>query len=73
AVTDDGELITAEFVEEIVEEEYAKMERFEGDRFADAREIFDECALQDDYPAFLTVPSYTRFLCQSKARQMIDA
>ncbi len=73
AVTDDGELITTESVEEIVDEEYAKMERFEGDRFADAREIFDECALQDHYPAFLTVPSYTRFLCQSKARQMIDA
>lgn len=73
AVTDDGELITAEFVEEIVEEEYAKMERFEGDRFADAREIFDECALQENYPGFLTVPSYTRFLCQSKARQMLDA
>lgn len=73
AVTDEGELITAEFVEDIMEDEFAKMERFEGDRFADAREIFDECALREAYPAFLTVPAYTRFLCQSKAKATIDA
>ncbi|MEE1621711.1 malate synthase A [Zafaria sp. Z1313] len=66
AVTDEGELITREWCGEIVEEEYARMERFEGDRFEDAREIFEECALREDYPAFLTVPAYNRFLCESK-------
>ena len=33
-------------------------DQFEGDRFEDAREIFEECALTDEYPEFLTIPAY---------------
>ncbi|MGJ9403810.1 malate synthase A [Arthrobacter sp. KK5.5] len=69
AVTDEGDLITRHWVQEIVEEEFARMERFEGDRFEDAREIFEECALTDDYPEFLTIPAYDRFLCETKEYQ----
>ncbi|MFB0834670.1 malate synthase A [Arthrobacter halodurans] len=66
AVTDEGELVTRGWVEDLVDEEFSRMERFEGDRFEDAREIFEECALRDEFPEFLTVPAYERFLCESK-------
>lgn len=69
AVTDHGDLVTRHWVEELVDAEFSKMERFEGDRFEDAREIFEECALTDEYPEFLTIPAYERFLCESKDYQ----
>ncbi|MCH7230261.1 malate synthase A [Glycomyces sp. L485] len=63
AVTDTKRVITREWVAELVREEFAAMERFEGDRFDDALAIFAECALGEDYPTFLTLPAYARFLC----------
>ncbi|WP_427016261.1 malate synthase A [Pseudarthrobacter sp. P1] len=68
AITDDGELVTAESVAELVEEEFAKMPRFDEDRFDDAREIFEEVALGTVFPAFLTIPAYARFLRESTDR-----
>ena len=38
------------------------MDRFEGDRFDEAAEIFREVSLQDDCPTFLTIPAYARFV-----------
>jgi len=38
------------------------MPRFDGDRFDCAREIFEEVALGEEFPAFLTIPAYERFL-----------
>ncbi|GER23323.1 malate synthase [Zafaria cholistanensis] len=64
AVTDEGEIITRHWVEELLEQEFSKLERFEDDRFEDAREIFAECALAEEFPAFLTLPAYSRFLCE---------
>ncbi|GAA4366542.1 malate synthase A [Paeniglutamicibacter cryotolerans] len=66
AVTDEGELVTRAWMEELTEEEFEKMDRFEGDRFEDAREIFENCALREDFPTFLTVQAYNRFLHESK-------
>ena len=41
---------------------WAGFDRFEGDRFSDAAELFEDVALGDDFPTFLTVPAYSRYL-----------
>ncbi|WP_411731906.1 malate synthase A [Paeniglutamicibacter sp.] len=71
AVTDRGEIITRHWVEEMLDEEFAKLERFEGDRFADARDIFEEVTLDPAFPAFLTVPAYARFLDGSSEPEIL--
>jgi malate synthase len=38
--------------------EVADAEAFEGDRFADARDLFERVALADDFAEFLTLPAY---------------
>ena len=45
--------ITAERVREVV-----AGEQFEGGRFAEARELFERVALDDDFVEFLTLPAY---------------
>ncbi len=67
AITDTGELISRSWVEDMTEEEFEKLSRFEGDRFEDAREIFEACALREDFPTFLTVQAYNRYLREAKA------
>lgn len=62
AATDDGRTVTRGWVERLLKEEFARLERFEGDRFDDALSVFAECALGEAYPTFLTIPAYTRFL-----------
>ncbi|MGH8882556.1 MAG: malate synthase, partial [Stackebrandtia sp.] len=60
--TDTGRVITRAWVGELVADEFAKLERFGGDRYADALTIFTECALGEDYPTFLTLSAYSRYL-----------
>jgi len=45
-----------------VREAVAGFDRFEGDRYDDAAGLFADVALGDDFPTFLTVPAYSRFL-----------
>lgn len=71
AVTDHGEIVTEQWVRELLEDEFSKLDRFDGDRFEDAREIFEEVALGDEFPTFLTVPAYARFLFEN--RELIAA
>ena len=66
AITDHGDVITREWVDDMLDEEFAKLERFEGDRFADARDIFEEVTLSSEFPAFLTLPAYDRFLHEAR-------
>ncbi|MET4060350.1 malate synthase [Arthrobacter sp. UYP6] len=66
AVTDDGEIITHRWVEELLDEEFTNLQRFDGDRFEDARELFEEVACGEQFPTFLTVPAYARFLHEAK-------
>ncbi|HEX9087590.1 MAG TPA: malate synthase A [Arthrobacter sp.] len=66
AITDKGDVITHEWVEDMLDEEFARLERFEGDRFADARDIFEEVTLTASFPAFLTLPAYDRFLHEAR-------
>lgn len=64
AALDTGEVITRELVERIVEEEYAALrgavgaETFDAGHWADARRLFAESALSEDFPDFLTLPAY---------------
>ncbi|HEY8295633.1 MAG TPA: malate synthase A, partial [Micrococcaceae bacterium] len=64
AITDTGEIVSARWVAELLEEEFGSLPRFDGDRFDHAREIFTEVALQEDFPAFLTLPAYARYLLE---------
>ncbi|MCG2622627.1 malate synthase A [Arthrobacter sp. I2-34] len=74
AVTDHGEIVSDHWVRELLEEEFARMPRFDGDRFDDAREIFEEVALGEEFPAFLTLPAYERFLREKDdAKELIAA
>ncbi len=69
AITNDGEIVTEAWVYELLDEEFAKLPRFDGDRFDDAREIFEEVALGTEFPSFLTVPAYARFLHEALDRE----
>lgn len=60
--TDDGRPITRERVEGLLDELLASLPRAADDRFDDAAELFREVALRDEFPTFLTVPAYTRYL-----------
>ncbi|MBG6224968.1 malate synthase [Arthrobacter sp. CAN_A2] len=62
ALTDDGEVITRERVTDLLDEEFAALARFDGDRFDEAREVFEEVALGSQFPAFLTVTAYSKYL-----------
>ena len=66
AVTDEGEVLTHQWVEELLDEEFAGLQRFDGDRFDDARELFEEVACGEHFPTFLTVPAYARFLHEAQ-------
>ncbi len=60
--TAEGTRITHEWVAELVEQTIAGFARTEGDRFDDAAELFADVALGEDFPTFLTVPAYSRYL-----------
>ena len=62
AITDTGELITYDWVKEMLEEEFTRLPRFDADRFDDALEIFTDVALGEDFPAFLTTSAYANYL-----------
>ncbi|WP_163510030.1 malate synthase A [Fodinicola acaciae] len=53
---DTGETVTRELVEQVVQEELEKL----GDGFDEARNLFVEVALADDFADFLTLPAYER-------------
>jgi malate synthase len=61
-----GQRVTRDLVERIVEEEMAAIrervgqERFAEGRWDDARALFTEVALADDFADFLTLPAYRR-------------
>ncbi|MGM7774529.1 malate synthase A [Arthrobacter sp. KNU-44] len=66
AITDTGELITREWVNDLLDEEFARLERFDDDRFNDARDVFEEVTLSIEFPAFLTLPAYDRYLHEAR-------
>ncbi|TFB47227.1 malate synthase A [Cryobacterium tagatosivorans] len=62
SVTAEGRRIDRPWVEELVAEVFAGLERTPGDRFDDALEVFRTAALEPEFPTFLTVGAYARFL-----------
>jgi malate synthase len=64
-VTDDGTAITREYVEGLIARVLGEVERHDGDRFDDAADVFREVALGADFPAFLTLPAYSRHLVET--------
>lgn len=70
--TEDGTPITREYVEGLITQVLGEVDRpatgsaTGGDRFDDAAEIFREVALGQDFPAFLTLPAYSRYLTETE-------
>lgn len=62
--TDDGTKITREYIEGLITRVLEEVTRTEGDRFDDAAAIFEEVALGEDFPSFLTIPAYNRYLVE---------
>ncbi|WP_374200460.1 malate synthase A [Microbacterium sp. CFH 31415] len=63
--TEDGTPITRDYVERLIAQVLGEVERRDGDRFDDAAEVFREVALGTEFPAFLTLPAYARFLVET--------
>lgn len=61
-VTAEGDTITRPFVEGLLDEVLSEVPRSEGDRFDDAAAVFREVALRPEFPAFLTLPAYAKYL-----------
>ncbi len=60
--TAEGKLITHDLVESLLTEVLAEQPRSQGDRFADAAEVFSTVTLEEHFPTFLTITAYTRYL-----------
>ncbi|HVB44307.1 MAG TPA: malate synthase A [Streptosporangiaceae bacterium] len=61
----DGPQVTRELIEQIINEELAKIaeaygEAYDAAQYAEAVTLFKEVALADDYDEFLTLPAYER-------------
>ncbi|MBO9577913.1 MAG: malate synthase A [Microbacteriaceae bacterium] len=63
ALADDRMPVTRERVEWVIDAELAALPRSADDRLDDAAELLRACALGEDFPPFLTVPAYARYLC----------
>jgi malate synthase len=65
-LADTGEQVTAELVRKVADEVTAEVrteigdDAYEAGRWAEAREVFEEVALADDFVDFLTLPAYER-------------
>src|SRR3954469_7435436 len=63
-LSDTGEQVTAELVRKYADEETDKIRQelgadvYDGDRFKEARDIFEQVSLADDFATFLTLPAY---------------
>ncbi|UIN31358.1 malate synthase A [Microbacterium binotii] len=62
--TEDGTRITREYVEELIAQVLGEVERRDGDRFDDAADVFRDVALGAEFPSFLTLGAYSRFLVE---------
>jgi malate synthase len=62
--TTDGDTISRDYVERLLGEVVAELPRFAGDRIDDAVEVFREVALREEFPTFLTLCAYSRFLVE---------
>jgi malate synthase len=61
-ITAEGTRIDQTSIVRIMAAAVAELPRFEGDRFDDAISVFRSVALEPEFPTFLTVGAYARFL-----------
>jgi len=66
-VTRESTPITRDLVERLLAETLAGSTRSPGDKFDEAAEVFRLVTLGDDYPTFLTIPAYARYLVDETA------
>jgi len=75
--TREGTAVTAELVERIAAEVVAERRRERGqgedDRFDDAARVLRLVSLEPDFPKFLSLPAYARFLCERTAEPSVRA
>ncbi len=64
--TEEGTPITREYVEGLIGQVLGEVDRYEGDRYDDAAEIFREVSLGREFPAFLTLGAYSKYLVDSE-------
>jgi len=59
-VLDTGDTVTEDLVRQVIDEEVARILTTTGelDRLEDARRLFEQVALAEDFPDFLTLPAY---------------
>ena len=62
--TEDGTPITRGYIEGLIAQVLDEVAPTDGDRFDDAADIFREVALRDEFPAFLTLPAYAKYLVE---------
>jgi len=65
-VTAEGNRITVKSVEATLAEVVAGLDRSTGDRFDAAIEVFREVTLEEDFPTFLTLGAYARYLIEER-------
>jgi malate synthase len=66
-VTRESTPITARLIEGLLDETLDGAPRSPGDKFDEAAEVFRLVTLGDDYPTFLTIPAYARYLVDETA------
>jgi malate synthase len=64
--TEDGTPITRGSIERTIDRVLGEVARHPSDRYSDAVELFREVALGEDFPAFLTLTAYNRYLIESE-------
>jgi malate synthase len=69
ASTASGATITTERVEALIEEIADDFDKFPGNKYASAVEAFKAVAIDEDFPAFLTVGTYVSYLVGSDVDQ----
>ncbi|MDR2253570.1 MAG: malate synthase A [Bifidobacteriaceae bacterium] len=69
ATTASGAPITRERVEALIAEIVDDFEKFPGNRYGEATEAFKAVAVDEDFPAFLTVGAYVSYLVGSDVDQ----
>ncbi|CAN5545783.1 malate synthase A [soil metagenome] len=65
-VTAEGTLITADLVRQLLSSVLDTVPRNADDRFDDAAEVFRTVTLEEDFPTFLTITAYTRYLLDAR-------
>ncbi len=70
---DNGKQLTRRLVERYMGEELALIERHPADHYTEAVEIFRQCALDDAFPEFITMPAYTEHLVDRVSKGSIFA